>query len=206
MGARHRPNCAFEITRAQVTSRSSRSILTGPSDLVCPGVRASSAGSMAKGDSSPPDARPARRHSPWTAWNPSHATAGTSTPALARHRSPPPRPTARGPLHEGTRRHTRRRSPRRGAPVRGRPSRRARWPGEPRVKPLQMYRSRFRALRTDSCQTHPLSRHARATRSIAIRYAASRSDTCSPPARSCTAAEAAVIHVSSLWSTSSALQ
>jgi hypothetical protein len=34
-------------------------------------------------------------------------------------------------------------------------------------------------LHTDSCQTHPLSRHARATRSMAIRYAASRSETCS---------------------------
>lgn len=59
--------------------------------------------------------------------------------------------------------------------------------------PLPSVRHLSQALRTDSCQTHPLSRHACATRSIVTRYAPSRSDACSASARACTSARLAVI-------------
>ena len=55
-------------------------------------------------------------------------------------------------------------------------------------------------------QTQPLSWHARATRSIAIKYAASRRETCSRSAISQTAENPAAIRDSSFRSTSSRSQ
>jgi hypothetical protein len=66
------------------------------------------------------------------------------------------------------------------------PSRRARQSGACTAPPPPSWRRQNPGLHTDSCQTHPLVRHARATRSIAIRCAASRSDTPSVFARSWT--------------------
>ena len=121
-------------------------------------------------------------------------------------RSPMPRPTASVPRRVDSPHRTHDPFRLREDGARAPPWRHARRSAGHKVTRLLRSQRQSPELRTDSCQTHPLSRHARATRSMAIRYAASRSETCSRSARSCTSQKALVIHESSLRSTSSRSQ
>jgi hypothetical protein len=97
----------------------------------------------------------------------SHASAGTSVHALAIRTSRGLRTRAFEPRREGTRRCRHHLFCLRGGGVRGPPWRHARRTGERSAMTLRSCRSQNRASDRDSCHTHPLSRHACATRSTA---------------------------------------
>ena len=122
------------------------------------------------------------------------ASAGTPVRWRANRALPTPLPTVCALRREGTHRRSGQSSGPLEGGARARPSRRATSSDAHGARRPLPSRCRNLRLHTDSCQTHPLWRHACATRSTAIKYAAARSETCSLSAR--------LIHESSLTSTS----